>query len=91
MKKYVKIAVFTLLLVAFSGIALAERITVQQEVSQERQQDSVMSNVVKENRLSSKGIRDRMDASSTDFKGTANGQRVKYRQFKDGEGEVKTK
>jgi hypothetical protein len=90
MKKYVKIAVLTLLFAVFAGIALAERITVQQEVSQERKQDSWTSNVVKENRLSSKKIKDKMDAARMDSKGTANERRMKYMQFKDGEGEVKT-
>lgn len=91
MKKYVKIAVLTIILAAFAGVALADRITVQQEVLQEKQQDSLTSNVVKENRLSSKKIKDKMDAASTDTTGTDNERRMKYLRFKDGEGEVKTK
>jgi hypothetical protein len=91
MKKYLIIALLTLMLAAFADIALAERITVQQEVSQEKQQDSLTSSVVKENRLSSKKIKDKMNATSTDFKGTDKERRMKYMQFKDGEGEVKTK
>jgi len=92
MKKYVKIVVLILMLVAFSGIALAEEIIVQNEVSQEKQhENSVTSNVTKENRLSSKRIKDKMDSSNTVFKGTDNKQMIKYKQFNDGEGDVKTK
>jgi len=95
MKKYVNIGVLTLMLVAFSGIAFAEKMTVQHEVSQDKQQNnSVTTNVVKknkENKLSSKRIKDKVDSSNTDLKGTANKQMTKYRQFNDGEGEIKTK
>jgi len=92
MKKYVKITVITLMLVSFSCIALAEKITVQHEVSQEKQQDnSVTTNVVKENRLSSKRIKDKMDANSVEFKGKSNERMMRYRQFNDGDGKVKNK
>lgn len=95
MKQYVTIGVLTLMLFAFSGIAFAEKMTVQHEVSQDKQENnSVTTNVMKKNkgnRLSSKRIKDKVDSSNTDLKGTANTQMMKYRQFNDGEGEIKTK
>ena len=78
------------MLVAFSGFALAEKIIVQHEVSQDKQKDNVKLNVAKENRLSSKRIRDRID-SNIEIKGTVNDRMIRYKQFNDGEGEVKTK
>ena len=92
MKKYLKIVVLTILMVAFSVVALAEEIIVQNEVSQEKQhENSLTSNVTKENRLSSIRAKDKMDSSNTAFKGTDNKKMIKYKQFNDGEGDVKTK
>ena len=92
MKKYVKIVVFTLLMVAFSVVALADEIIVQHEVSQEKQhKNSLTSDVTKENRLSSIRTKDKMDLSNAVFKGIDNKKMIKYKQFNDGEGDVKTK
>ena len=92
MKKYLKIVVLTILTVAFSVVALAEEIIVQNEVSQEKQyENSSTSNVTKENRLSSKRTKDKMDSSNNVFKGTDNKKMIRYKQFNDGEGDVKAK
>lgn len=92
MKKYIKIVVLTILMVVFSVVAVAEEIIVQNEVSQEKQnENSLKSNVTKENRLSSIRTKDKMDSSNTVFKGTDNKKMIQYKQFKDGEGDVKTK
>ena len=92
MEKYIKIAVLILMLVAFSSIALAEKITARHEVSQEKQQEKIVtSNVKKENRLSSKRIKDKADSINTDTKGTVNKLMIQYKQFNDGEGDVKNK
>jgi hypothetical protein len=91
MKIYFKITALALMFVAFSGgIVLAAKITVQHEVSPEMQQQDVATiNDVKENRLSSKRIKVKMNAGSTDFKGIVNEPMLKYRQFNDGEGDAK--
>ncbi|MFO7568200.1 MAG: hypothetical protein R6W75_00245, partial [Smithellaceae bacterium] len=71
MGKYIKIAILILMLVVFSSIALAEKITVRHEVSQEKQQERIVtSNFENENRLSSKRIKDRADSVNTDSGGT---------------------
>jgi uncharacterized protein YcfL len=91
MKKYFIIIVLTLLLAAFSGVALSETITVRSEVLQEKQQEnSVTSNVEKSNRLSSKRTKDKADSNITN-KGTDNKKMIKYKKFNDGEGELKNK
>ena len=89
MEKYIKIAMLILMLVAFSSIALAEKITARHEVSQEKQQEKAA--VKNENRLSSKRTKDRADSINTDSKGTVNKRMIKYKQFKDGEGDLKSK
>ena len=91
MEKYIKIAVLILMLVAFSSIALAEKITVRHEVAQEEQQENVTSNSKNENRLSSIRIKDKADSVNTDSRGTVNERMIKYKQFKDGEGDLKSK
>ena len=91
MKKYLKIIVVTLMMATFSGIALSETITVRSEVFQEKQQEnSVTSNVTNANTLSSKRAKDKADSNITN-KGTDNKKMIKYKQFNDGEGDVKTK
>lgn len=91
MKKYLKILVLTLMFATFSGIALSETVTARSEVFQEKQQEnSVTSNIEKSNRLSSKRTKDKADSSITN-KGTDNKKMIKYKQFKDGEGELKNK
>jgi hypothetical protein len=91
MEKYIKIAVLILMLVAFSSIALAENITARHEVSQEKQQEKILtSNFKNENRLSSKRIKDKADSINTDSRGTVNERMIKYKQFKDGEGDLKS-
>jgi hypothetical protein len=91
MKKYLKIVVLTILMVAFSVVAMAEAIIVQNEVSQEKQlENSLTSNVTKENRLSSTRTKDKKDSNNSVFKGADNKQMIKYKQFNDGEGDLKT-
>ena len=91
MKKYFTIALVLFLLVTFSGIVLAEKITVLYEGSPEKQvEKSVKSNTVKEDKLAAKRIRDRADSNMTNYNSRTNEQMIRYRQFDDGEGEVKT-
>ncbi len=91
MKKYFTIALVLFLLVTFSSIVLAEKITVLPEGSPEKQvEKSVKSNTVKEDKLAAKRIRDRANSSMTNYNSRADEQMIRYRQFDDGEGEVKT-
>jgi len=91
MKKYFKIAAMIFILAAFTGTALAEKITVQQEVPEEKQQNNVTAAAGEENKLSSKRMRDKIDSNSTDLRRTDKERMMKYLQFKDGEGEKKTR
>ena len=92
MEKYIKIAVLILMLVAFSSIALAEKITARHEVSQEKQQEQMVTSSFKhENRLSSKRIKDKADSININSRATVNERMIKYKQFKDGEGDSKSK
>jgi hypothetical protein len=91
MKNILKIMVLTLILTAFSGVALSETITVRSEVLQEKQQEnSVTSNVTKANTLSSKRTKDKADSNIIN-KGKDSKKMIKYKQFNDGEGELKNK
>lgn len=91
MRKYFKIAVLLLMMVAFSTIALAEKITVRHEVSQVQQQDKIVtSNFKHDNRLSSKKIKDKADPVNMDSRGIVNDRMIKYKPFKDGEGDLKS-
>ncbi|MEE9911678.1 MAG: hypothetical protein K4571_08125 [Deltaproteobacteria bacterium] len=92
MKNYIKIILIAFMLAAFSGIALAEKITVRHEVSQEVQQgNAVTPGVQKEYRLSSKRVKDKADSAQTDVSRSAGDRMIRYQQFNDGEGEAKTR
>jgi len=91
MKKYFTIALAALLLITFSGIVLAEKITVLHEGSPEKQvENSLKANSLKEDKLSAKRIRGRADSNITSYHRRTDEQMIRYRQFDDGEGEVKT-
>jgi hypothetical protein len=92
MKKYVTIVLLTFMFFAFSGFALADKITIQNEVSLKKQQGNTPTSPAgKENRLSSKRIKDKIDAGRTSGNSSTNERMIRYKQFPDGEGEVKTK
>jgi len=78
-------------MVTFSGIVLAEKITVLREASPEKRvENSVQFNIVQEDKLSAKRVRDRADSKITNYNSRADEQMIRYRQFDDGDGEVKT-
>ena len=92
MKKYVTIILLTFMLLAYSGVALADKTTIQNEVSLEKQQGNrPTSPAGKENRLSSKRINDKIDADQTGANNATNERMIRYRQFPDGEGVAKNK
>jgi len=92
MKRYVTIVLLTFMFLAFSGVALADKITIQNEVSLEKQQGNTPTSPAgKENKLSSKRIKDKIDADQTGANSSTNERMIRYKQFPDGEGEAKTK
>lgn len=92
MKKYIIFVLTTFMFSALSGVALADKITIQNEVSLEKQQgNAAASPVKKESRLSSKRIKDKADADQTSANSSNNERMIRYKRFSDGEGEEKAK
>lgn len=92
MKKYMPFVLTTFMFFALSGVALADKITIQNEVSLEKYEgNTAASPVKKENRLSSKRIKDKIDADQTNANSTNNERMIRYKRFQDGEGEAKAK
>ncbi len=92
MKKYLIIVLMTCIFLAFSGVVLAGKITIQNEVSLEKQQgNTATSPVKKENRLSSKRSKDKVDADQTSTSSSSNERMIRYKRFEEGEGETKAK
>ncbi len=92
MKKYATIVLLTFMFFTFSDTAMAGKITIQNEVSVEKQQGNTPTTAVgKENRLSSKRMRDKIDADQTGAGSSVNERTIRYKQFPDGEGEAKNK
>lgn len=92
MKKYAIIILLSAILVAFSGLALADKITIQNEVSSEKtQKNAVTSDVQKANSLSSKRMKDKIDADQTNVNSSTGDRMIRYKKFNDGEGEAKTR
>ena len=91
MKKCLSIVLTIFLFFALGGVALAGQMTIQNEVSVEnRQGNTETSPVKKENRLSSKRMKDKPVADETSSNSSSNERMIRYKGFEDGEGEAKT-
>lgn len=91
MKKYVLALILTVALMAAPGFAAAEKIVVQREaVSQiNKQENSAMSAAGKDNRLSSKRIKEKTEITNARVKNASGHNMIRYQTFKDGEGAAK--
>ncbi len=93
MKKYLLALLLTFALIAAPGFAAAEKIIVQREVASQvnKRENSATSAVVKDNRLSSKRIKEKTEVTNAQVKNAAGHNMIRYQTFKDGEGAAKTR
>lgn len=92
MKKTIIASMLALTLIAVPGFAAAQKIIVQREVAYAKhQENSAASGIVKDNRLSSKRIKDKTEMTNAQVKDAAGHNVIRYKTFKDGEGVAKTR
>ncbi len=93
MKNIILVSMLTLALIALPAFAAQPKIMIRQEVAPREmsQANSATVEVAKDNRLSSKRIKDKTEMTTARVSDAAGRNMIRYKTFKDGDGAAKTR